>query len=72
MTNKCALPAGIDQEFHYFVPRDVYRDDPFTPQIGPSIPFPLALAISNSGFGAANNLALANSQPKSLRMQKAY
>ena len=31
----------------YFLQRDVFADDPFTPDIEPSIPFPLAVMVEN-------------------------
>lgn len=50
--------------FQYFLPRDVYSDDPFTPEIEPAEPFALGLLVSNRGAGAARNLFIASSQPE--------
>ena len=48
----------------YFHERDVFADDPFTPQIEPSIPFNLAVMIQNNGAGQARNVSIASAQPK--------
>ncbi len=40
-------------QFHYFWQRDVYADDPFTPDIEPSEPFALGLLVVNKGYGTA-------------------
>jgi len=48
----------------YFHDRDVFADDPFTPQIEPSIPYSLAAQILNVGYGAARNLKLASGKPE--------
>lgn len=47
----------------YFNQRDVYADDPFTPQIEPSIPFVLGVLVNNHGKGTAHNLKIISSQP---------
>jgi len=49
---------------NYFLVRDVYSDDPFTPQIEPAEPFPLGLILSNQGNGVANNVRITSSQPQ--------
>ena len=49
----------------YFLPYDVYGDDPFTPyRIEPSIPFNLGVRVKNSGFGTARKVKIESSQPK--------
>ena len=48
----------------YFLPYDVYGDDPFTPQIEPSIPFNLGVRVKNTGFGTAKQVKIESSQPK--------
>jgi hypothetical protein len=48
----------------YFLPKDVYGDDAFTPEIEPPIPFSLGVLVSNSGFGVARNLKIDSAQPK--------
>ena len=48
---------------NYFLQRDVYGDDPFTPEIEPSIPFPLAVLVQNKGYGTANNFQIMSAQP---------
>jgi hypothetical protein len=54
----------------YFHQRDVYADDPFTPQIEPSIPFVLGVMVENRGQGSANNLRIVSGQPKIVDNQK--
>ncbi len=55
---------------NYFLVRDVYSDDPFTPQIEPSQSFPLGLILSNQGKGAANNVRITSSQPQIVDNEK--
>jgi hypothetical protein len=54
----------------YFLQRDVYGDDPFTPEIEPSIPFPLAVMVQNSGYGSAYNFQLTSAEPTIVDNQK--
>ena len=51
-------------QFHYFLQRDVYGDDPFTPEVEPSEPFSLGLLVVNKGAGIAHNMTITSSQPK--------
>ena len=48
----------------YFLPNDVYGDDPFTPEIEPEIPFSLGVRVSNTGQGVARSLKIDSAQPK--------
>jgi hypothetical protein len=48
----------------YFLERDVYGDDPFTPQIEPAVPFSLGLLITNQGNGSARNFTITSGEPK--------
>ncbi|MBI1842152.1 MAG: hypothetical protein HYR88_15050, partial [Verrucomicrobia bacterium] len=48
----------------YFHQRDVFSDDPFTPQIEPSIPYSLAVMLKNQGRGAAHSVRITSAQPK--------
>jgi hypothetical protein len=48
----------------YFLQHDVFSDDPFTPQIEPSIPFPLAILIQNKGNGSAQDFNITSAQPQ--------
>lgn len=48
----------------YFLPYDVYGDDPFTTPIEPPIPFGLGVRVKNGGFGAARNVRIESSQPR--------
>ena len=57
-------------QFHYFLQRDVYGDDPFTPEVEPSEPFSLGLIVVNKGAGAAHNLSITSSQPKIVENEK--
>jgi hypothetical protein len=41
----------------YFLPADVYGDNPQTPQVEPSLPFSFGLRVVNTGVGAANNFS---------------
>ena len=54
----------------YFHQRDVYADDPFTPQVEPSIPFNLAVMIENRGYGIARNFRITSAQPKIIENEK--
>ncbi len=47
----------------YFMQRDVFGDDPFTPQVEPSEPFALGVQVINSGAGTANNVQITSAQP---------
>ncbi|SHH51441.1 hypothetical protein SAMN02745124_00782 [Desulfofustis glycolicus DSM 9705] len=48
----------------YFLPDEVYGDDPFTPQVEPSVPFSLGVRITNNGQGTAHALKIDSAQPK--------
>lgn len=48
----------------YFLPADVYADDPFTETVEPQEPFTLGVRITNSGFGDAVNTMIDSAQPK--------
>ena len=48
----------------YFLPQDVYGDDPFTTQVEEEIPFPLGLRVKNEGFGSALDLMVESAQPR--------
>jgi hypothetical protein len=48
----------------YFLQHDVYSDDPFTPQIEPSIPFALGILVQNKGNGSAQDFSITSAQPK--------
>lgn len=48
----------------YFLPYDVYGDDPFTAMIEPPIPFFLGVRVRNSGFGTARQVKIESSQPR--------
>lgn len=48
----------------YFHDRDVFGDDPFTPQVEPSVPFSLAVQVNNVGYGAAQSLKISSGKPE--------
>ncbi len=48
----------------YFLTKDVYGDDAFTPEIEPPVPFSLGLRVKNNGSGAAKGLKMDSAQPK--------
>ena len=48
----------------YFSPYEVIGDNPFTPQVEPPVPFPLAVRVVNAGYGPARNLKIDSGQPK--------
>ncbi len=64
------FPTGITVvpdpylKFHYFLTKNVFSDDPFTPQTEPAEPFSLGLLVDNVGLGTAHNMTITSSQPK--------
>jgi uncharacterized protein (DUF697 family) len=54
----------------YFHERDVFSDDPFTPQIEPSVPYSLAVQVNNVGYGAARSLRLSGGRPQIVDNEK--
>jgi len=54
----------------YFHERDVFSDDPFTPEIEPSIPYSLALQVLNVGYGNARGLRIQGGRPQIVDNQK--
>lgn len=48
----------------YFFPKDVYADDPFTPQVEAPVPFTLGVRIKNTGFGSSTKTVIESAQPK--------
>lgn len=54
----------------YFHQRDVYSDDPFTPEIEPTIPYALAVMAENRGKGTAKNFRITSAQPKIVENEK--
>ena len=42
----------------------VYGDDPLTPQVEPSLPFPFGLIMHNTGYGTASNVTIQSAQPQ--------
>lgn len=54
-----------DLMIDYFLPAQVYGDDPFTPDvIEPPVPFSLGVRVKNTGYGVANNLQILSAQPQ--------
>lgn len=48
----------------YFMPYEVLGDNPYTQQVEPSVPFPLAVRVLNDGFGPATNLKIDAVKPQ--------
>ncbi|MBI1921556.1 MAG: hypothetical protein HYS23_10825 [Geobacter sp.] len=48
----------------YFMPYSVLGDNPFTPQVEPPVPYPLAVRVMNDGYGTAAKLKIDSAQPK--------
>jgi beta propeller repeat protein len=48
----------------YFTPYQVIADNPFTSQVEPPVPFPLAVRVLNDGYGPANKLKIDSAQPE--------
>lgn len=48
----------------YFMPYQVIGDNPFTPQVEPPIPYPLAVRVMNDGYGPANKLKIVSADPR--------
>lgn len=48
----------------YFLPREVFSDDPFTPDVEPEEPFTLGVRVANVGFGEARRVAIESGQPR--------
>jgi hypothetical protein len=57
-------------DLNYFQQRDVYADDPFTPEVEPSEPFALGLIVKNTGFGNAHNFRITSGQPQIVENEK--
>jgi Chitobiase/beta-hexosaminidase C-terminal domain/Putative Ig domain len=53
-----------DLALDYFLPREVYGDDAFTPVVESPVPFPLGVRVKNIGSGTAINLKIDSAQPK--------
>lgn len=48
----------------YFLPQDVFADDPLTLEIEPVEPFTLGVRVKNNGYATAKNLKIDSAQPK--------
>ena len=57
-------------QLNYFWQRDVFGDDPFTPQIEPSEPFALGLEVLNIGHGTAKDMTITSAQPEIVENEK--
>ena len=53
-----------DLTLDYFLPVDVYGDDPLTGEIEPTVPFYLGVRVKNNGAGTAHDLKIDSAQPK--------
>jgi len=48
----------------YFLTKEIYADDAFTPEIEPPEPFTLGLRVINNGQGVADNVQIDSAQPR--------
>ena len=55
---------------HYFWEKTVTGDNPFTEKKELSVPFSLAVAVSNLGYGTAFNLKITSAQPEIIENEK--
>jgi hypothetical protein len=55
---------------HYFLPKVVFGDDPFTDPIEPALPFSLGVQVHNSGAGIAQRMRISSAQPKIVNNEK--
>ena len=53
-----------DLTLDYFLPNDVYGDDPFTAEIEAAIPFSMGVRVLNSGQGTAKALKIDSARPR--------
>ncbi|BDU40247.1 fibronectin type III domain-containing protein [Vibrio nigripulchritudo] len=48
----------------YFLPENVFSDNPFTPEVEPKEAFPLCVRVKNNGLSVAKSLKIESAQPK--------
>jgi hypothetical protein len=69
-TSNILVPGPItvvpdaELQVQYFWQRDVYGDDPFTPEVEPAVPYSLGILVSNVGEGAAYDFTMMSGQPQ--------
>jgi hypothetical protein len=51
-------------ELNYFIETQVFGDDPFTPELEPSVPFSLGLWAKNAGGGTAGDVRIESGEPQ--------
>ncbi|MEW5883899.1 MAG: kelch repeat-containing protein, partial [Armatimonadota bacterium] len=51
-------------KLEYVLPFEVFGDEPFTPVVESTVPFPLGLRVSNIGAGTAKRFTVESGQPK--------
>jgi uncharacterized repeat protein (TIGR01451 family) len=54
----------------YFLPSEVYSDDPFTPETEAPVPFTLGVRVHNIGGGTATNTTIESAQPTIVENQQ--
>jgi hypothetical protein len=54
----------------YFHERDVFSDDPFTPEVEPAVPYSLAVLVENHGHGSARNMRINSAQPRIIENER--
>ena len=53
-----------DLTLDYFLPAEVYGDDPFTVAVEPPVPYNLGVRVKNTGYGWARKLKIDSAQPQ--------
>lgn len=54
----------------YFLPREVWADDPFTDPVEAPVPFTLGVRTRNAGYGPATRLSITSGQPKIIENER--
>ena len=67
---KITVHPDAKLELNYFHQRDVFADDPFTPEIEPSVPYILAVMVKNVGAGVAKSLKITSAEPQVVSNEK--
>ena len=57
-------------ELNYFIETQVFGDDPFTPELEPSVPFALGLWAKNAGGGVAGDVRIESGEPQIIENER--
>jgi hypothetical protein len=57
-------------ELNYFIETQVFGDDPFTPELEPSVPFALGLWAKNAGGGVAGDVRIESGEPRIIENER--